>query len=103
MENANVKEMNLNEANENMENKIQETATPVEVKKKGFLTKLRALKWWQKAMIFAGTAALIYVGGKWVFKAFKTPEIPEVTDEVKELAEAVVETATESVEEVAPF
>ena len=101
--NENEKAMNFNETDDNGNVTNSEVTTPqVEVKKKGFLARFHALKWWQKAMILAGGATLIYIGGKWVFKAFETPE-ETVAETVQEAVNTVVETATESVEETAPF
>ena len=116
MENTNEKVTNINEAVENQENQVQDTTTQDGGKKKGFIAKFRTLKWWQKVMIFAGAATLIYVGGKWVFQKFEAPEeavqavkvvVPmdpnnEMDNKVQDLVNTLAGSMTESVEET-PF
>ena len=123
MENTNV---NFNEIveNEDVKNEILEEMregqykinVPEETpKKKGLIAKLKELKWWQKALLLAGGATLIYVGGKWIFKSNQTPEIQkvkvvvpmdqnnEIDQKVQELVNTLAEGTKESVEETAPF
>lgn len=66
------------EMDENGNNIPEETpkasTTQPDAPKKGLLALWKNLKWWQKAAVIAGTATLIYVGGKWIFKGRKQAE-----------------------------
>lgn len=66
------------EMDENGNNIPEETpkasTTQPDAPKKGLLALWKNLKWWQRAAVIAGTATLIYVGGKWIFKGRKQAE-----------------------------
>ena len=75
--NVEEKVTNINEATENKEPEVNgENTNLQETKKTGLIEKFKELKWWQKALILAGGATLVFVGGKWVFKTVgKKPEV----------------------------
>ena len=56
------------------EETIKTSPTQSDAPKKGLLALWKNLKWWQKAAVIVGTATLIYVGGKWIFKGRKQAE-----------------------------
>ena len=89
---------NFKETDENQENNIPEETPKMVVQpdapKKGLLAKFNGLKLWQKAAIIAGTATLIFVGGRWIFKSKKSAQPVKVvvpTDTVNNAADAAVQ------------
>lgn len=80
-ENENIKEFN-EAAEEATEKEI------IQIQKKGFLATWSELKLWQKVLILTGAGTLVFVGGRWIFKAIKKK--PEVVAEVAEAADNVI-------------
>ncbi len=81
--------MEFKEELENNE-EIQQETTDIQapdVPKKGLIAKLKELKWWQKALIGAGAATLLFVGGKWVFTLLKDKpeEVVQALENVPEI------------------
>lgn len=106
---------NFNEVNEDG-TVDQQVNVPVEpVKRKGFIARWKELKWWQKSLIFAGAATLLYIGGKWVFTRNDSVQVQpvkvvvpmdptnEIDNKVQDLVNAVAESAKEEGLEVTPF
>ena len=92
--------------NINEESVVNGENTEIQVtdEKTGLIAKFNGLKLWQKAMIIAGGATLVFVGGKLVFKAVgKKPEV--IADAAKVVAtiepEEVVNVIAENSEAVA--
>lgn len=94
---------NFNEVNEDG-TMDQQATTPIEAvqKKKGLIARWKQLKWWQRSLIFAGAATLLYIGGKWVFTRKDTVTVPTEVP-VDDIVEAVAESAKEEGLEVTPF
>lgn len=81
----------------------QQVHTPVEpIKRKGLIARWKQLKWWQRSLIFAGAATLLYIGGKWVFTRKDTVTVPTEVP-VNDIVDAVAESAKEEGLEVTPF
>ena len=86
-ENENIKE--FKEAVEETAEKVEEpTKEIIQIQKKGFLAAWSELKMWQKVLILTGAGTLVFVGGRWIFKAIKKK--PEVVAEVAEAADNVI-------------
>lgn len=83
-------ENNIKEFEKEVENKVEETTQDIQVQKKGFITKWNQLAWWQRALVLTGAGALVFVGGRWVFR--KLNKKPEVAEAAIETVKVVVPT-----------
>lgn len=93
-ENENIKE--FKEAAEEATEKVEEpTKEIIQIQKKGFIAAWSELKLWQKVLILTGAGTLVFVGGKWIFKAVKKkPEVvAEVADNVIPIEDVVQDIA----------
>lgn len=99
----NEKVVEINEVKENNVEETQDQVTvEIEKEKLNLIAAFKALKWWQKAMVVAGAGALVFVGGKLVFKVVKgDPKVvADVAAEVipmEDVVDTAVEVAAEAV------
>lgn len=82
---AEEKIMEFKETDEQGNSITEETPKAVikpENNKKGLFAFWKGLKLWQRLAILAGTATIIFVGGKWMFKSKKRTKMHEAEGKV---------------------